>query len=122
MKGKIGVFGANSGSFKKGQVPKTKRPIGSVRIRKDKNGKPRAWVKIADNGNVADWKLRAVVVWESVHGVLPSGMLVHHEDRNTLNDDPSNLNSLDRSAHITEHQNELEQARRLSGMYNRMQT
>ncbi len=82
-----------------------RRLVGSVTIRTSrKTGKQRAWVKVAEPNA---WKLRAVLVWEAVHGPLPRGMLVHHRDRNTLNDAPRNLQALTRSKHINEHRMEL---------------
>jgi hypothetical protein len=72
-------------------------------------GLPRAWVKVAEP-NV--WKKRAVVVWESLHGPLPRGQVVHHHDRNSLNDEPNNLQAMTRSQHIAEHKGETHAWRR----------
>jgi hypothetical protein len=86
--------------YKKGRCSEKWLPIGSIRIRTHKSDGPRAWVKISDP-NI--WKLRAVLVWEENHGPLPKGMLVHHQDRNTMNDVPTNLQSLTRAEHAREH-------------------
>jgi hypothetical protein len=56
-----------------------------------------------------------LVVWESVHGAIPKGMIVHHADRNTLNDDSGNLELLSRAAHLLEHRSEFEK-KRLTGL------
>jgi hypothetical protein len=91
--------------FKPGQAAHNKLPIGSVRIRKETHtGLLRAWVKTAEP-NV--WRKRAVVVWEAIHGPLPRGSVVHHDDRNSLNDDPDNLQGLTRKAHTDEHRLEM---------------
>ena len=105
--GTVGVMKPNSGSFKKGRESEKRKELGEVTIRQDKADKPRAWIKVADNGNSYDWVLRAVHVWKSANGPLPFGHVVHHKDRNTLNDDISNLQSMTRSEHIKEHRNEL---------------
>ena len=103
---------ANAGSFSKGRDNGRKVDIGTVTIRRDKSGRSRAWVKIADNGNSYDWKLRAVVVWESKHGPLKPGKLVHHKDRDTLNDSIRNLQEMTRSEHLAEHKKDYESKRK----------
>lgn len=57
------------------------------------------------------WKKRAIAVLESANGPLPRGMVVHHIDRDALNDAPSNLVALTRSQHVEEHRAELEAAK-----------
>lgn len=87
--------------FQKGIVPKNKLVVGSETIRTNhKTGSVRAWVKIAEP-NV--WRLRALVVWESTNGPLPKGYVVHHHDRNPLNDSLCNLRLLSRKEHLSEH-------------------
>jgi len=91
--------------FKKGQAARNKLPLGSVTVRTNrKTGVSRAWVKVAEP-NV--WRLRAIVVWESIQGKLPKGKLVHHKDRNPLNDDIDNLAAMTRGEHFKEHEEEL---------------
>jgi hypothetical protein len=94
--------------FKKGQISKNQYPLGSIRIRTDKQGKPRAWVKTSEP-NV--WKLRAVIVWESHAGSIPKGFIIHHGDRNSLNDVITNLSLMSRAAHMLEHRAEFESRR-----------
>lgn len=92
-------------NFKKGMRPINKVTVGTVRIRKDKQGKPRAFVKVAEPNK---WEYRAVKVWEEHHGCeVPPGMVVHHRDRNSLNDHPDNLEAMTRADHINEHRNDL---------------
>lgn len=111
-KGTKGVMKPNSGSFTKGMECATKLPIGSVTIRTDHDtGVQRAWVKVAENGDSYDWKLRAVVTWGLFNGEISNGMVVHHKDRNTLNDEISNLELQDRATHLMEHRSEHERKR-----------
>lgn len=100
--------------FKPGHRGTRTLPVGSVTVRTHKDDSPRAWVKIAEP-NV--WKLRAVVVWEVTHGPLPEGHLVHHRDRDSMNDDPTNLQAMTRPQHLEEHRDEhlaIKQSRRVN--------
>ncbi len=91
--------------FRPGNPAHNKLAVGSTRVRKEANtGLLRAWVKTAEP-NV--WRKRAVVVWEAIHGPLPRGSVVHHQDRDSLNDDPDNLAGLTRKEHTAEHRREL---------------
>jgi hypothetical protein len=105
----------NSGTRQMGEVPHNKLPVGSVRIRQRRNRSegPRAWVKVAEP-NV--WRLRAVLEWEKAHGVLAPGLVVHHVNRDTLDDRIENLEAIDRASHLLEHRHEFEprRARRAS--------
>src|SRR3990167_5718649 len=101
-KGMIGYSapGTEATRFKKGQPGRNWKPVGTVTIRKDKNGTDRAFVKIAEPGV---WKLRAILVWEKRFGPIPRGLVLHHRDENALNDLISNLCMLTRAAHLEEH-------------------
>lgn len=104
-----GIHLSPGSEFKKGNKPASWRPVGTVVIREgSRRGRgrrdgPRAYVKIAEP-NI--WKARAVIEWERANGPLPPGVLVHHKDRNTLNDTPGNLVVLTRAKHIEEHRKE----------------
>jgi hypothetical protein len=102
---------SHPGTFQPGQIPVGWLPVGSVtiRTRHKRGGDRRAWVKI-DEPNV--WKPRAVVVWEQANGPIPRGMIVHHDDRDTLNDDIANLSLESRADHLREHRPEFEEKRR----------
>lgn len=89
--------------FKSGPRPERRSPLGTISIRKDKMGRLRAYVKVSDPNK---WKLRAVKVWEDINGPVPPGHLIHHDDRDTLNDDSSNLICLTRAQHLDEHRSE----------------
>jgi hypothetical protein len=68
----------------------------------------RAWVKVS----AKCWKPRAHVEWERVNGVVPRGMVVHHENRDTLDDYIENLRLITRAEHVSEHRRELNKRRR----------
>jgi len=104
-----GMHLSPTSEFKPGARPANWTHVGTERIRNDKNGAPRAFVKVAEP-NV--WKLRAVVSWEAKHGPLPKGKLVHHRNRDSLNDALENLQALTRAEHNLEHQPELVQHRK----------
>jgi len=89
--------------FKKGQTPFNKRKIGTTTIRVGKNGEKRAWVKIK---NPNKWILRSVFTWQKHFGKIYKGKLIHHKDRNPLNDEIKNLSMLTRSEHLNEHRSE----------------
>ena len=118
--------GPNSGSFKTGFVPWNKNikglhlspateftpgqtpinylPVGTVRVRTFRHkDEQRAFIKTADPNT---WRPLAIVIWESSHGAIPRGMVVHHKDRNTLNDALSNLDLQTRAEHLEEHRTE----------------
>lgn len=99
--------------FKAGQAAHNHLPVGTVRVRRETHtGLDRAWVKTAEPN---EWRKRAVVVWESLHGKVPRGSVVHHRDRDSLNDEPNNLQALTRKEHADEHRAELELARAQNG-------
>lgn len=108
-KGKKGIHLSPKTEWKKGCESNRKLPLGSVTIRHRKREKhPRAWVKISEP-NV--WRERAKVVWEAVHGPIPRGMVIHHRDRDPLNDELANLQMMTRREHALEHLDELREAR-----------
>lgn len=101
-----GIHLSPKSEFKKGESLKPPEPVGTVRIRQRKNrhDQPRAWVKV-DQPNV--WVPRAIYVYESHYGKLPKGMIVHHKDHDSLNDNVSNLQAVTRQQHIALHLNDL---------------
>ena len=83
-KGKKGLVGPNKTSFYKGQPPINFRPVGSERVTRDGYVE----VKIA---NPSTWRLKHIVVWESVNGKLPKGHAIMFADGNKQNFDINNL-------------------------------
>jgi hypothetical protein len=110
---KAGQHLSNATEFQPGQDAHNRLPVGAVTIRRETHtGLDRAWVKTAEP-NV--WRKRAVVVWEAVNGPVPRGSVVHHRDRDSLNDAIENLQALTRKEHADEHRGELEAARAAAG-------
>lgn len=99
-KGLEGIHLSRSSEFKPGHRGTRRLPVGSTTYRKDKNGIVRAWVKIAEPRK---WMLRAIKVWQDANGKVENGCVIHHCDRNALNDDIANLAMLTRAQHIKEH-------------------
>jgi hypothetical protein len=101
----------NAGTFSAGQAAHNRLLVGTttVRTRNGRGDGPRAWIKVAEP-NV--WRPRAVLVWEAEHGPIPRGWIVHHENRDTLDDTPGNLSLISRAGHLREHRHEFEQKRK----------
>ena len=102
-----GIHLSPGSEFQPGRASLTRQPVGSVTIRMPR-GVKRAYIKVAEP-NV--WRLRAVVAWEATNGPLPKGFVIHHRDRNTLNDAVDNLECLTKAEHAIDHQRELREAR-----------
>lgn len=100
----------NAGTFKPGAKPKNWEPVGSVVIRRrhTRTDGPRAWVKVAEP-NV--WTPRATLIWQAYNGPVPLGHVVHHINRDTLDDSPANLVLITRAEHLAEHRPEFEEYR-----------
>ncbi len=99
-----GIHLSPATEFKTGHQRNDSSPLGSVRFRTHKGDTRRAWIKVAQPNS---WELRAKIVWIAIHGPIPSGMVVHHEDRDTLNDIPANLELMTRADHLKEHREEI---------------
>lgn len=103
-KGTSGLHLSPDSEFKLGQPAHNHAPVGAVKIRwRARENDRRAWVKVAEPNR---WRLRSVLVWESVHGPLGRGLIIHHLDRDSLNDAPENLRAMTRAEHLAEHREE----------------
>lgn len=98
-----GIHLSPASEFKPGPRPDKRSPIGTVSLRRAHDGHLRAYVKVQHPNK---WKLCAVKVWEDANGPVPKGSVVHHDDRNPLNDDLLNLICLTRAEHLAEHRDE----------------
>jgi hypothetical protein len=103
-----GIHLSPASEFKAGPRPEARAEIGTVSIRKTHDGNLRAYIKVAHPNK---WSLRATKVWEDVNGPVPRGYIIHHEDRNPLNDVISNLQCMTKSDHAFEHRLEISAAR-----------
>lgn len=100
-----GIHLSISSEFKKDKISLTKCPIGTVKVRvRNRDNRPRAFIKICQPNK---WELRAKWIWMIHHGEIPKGYVIHHKDRDTLNDSIENLECLTRSEHILEHSQDL---------------
>lgn len=100
--------GSEKTQFKKGQSGRNWLPVGSIRKRKDKAGTVRNFIKISEP-NI--WKIYAVKLWEDKFGLVPKGYVVHHINRNPLDDRIENLSLLTRVAHLMEHRNDMQSSK-----------
>ena len=103
-KDKKGIHLSPQSEFKKGQKGINWMPFGSITIRIDKGNKQRRWIKI-EEPNI--WIEYAKFIWIKNNGKIPKGYLIHHIDKNTLNDDIGNLALVTRKAHINIHRKDL---------------
>lgn len=102
-RGRKGLHTSPETEFKPGCKSLRKLPIGTVTVRTDHQGRSRRFIKVADP-NV--WILHAVYVYENEHGRIPAGCVIHHRDRDSMNDDIYNLEALTRAEHLDEHREE----------------
>lgn len=86
--------------FRVGQPAPNWLPVGTVHTRTQQGDRPRAWVKVAEP-NV--WRPRAIVVWESEHGPIAPGRVVHHVNEDPMDDRLCNLDALTRAEHVRRH-------------------
>lgn len=74
-------------TFKKGNVPPNRRPIGSERV--DKNGY--ILIKVQDGHKNKNWIRKHRYLYEQAHGKIPKGHKVIFADGNNRNFDLNNL-------------------------------
>ena len=87
--------------FKKGHVPATAKPLGSIEIRNDKCGKQFRWIATPGKSPVCHkWIPYARYVYEQNYCQVPAGLFVVHLDGDTMNDEPSNLKAVDNAGHL----------------------
>lgn len=98
-----------STEIQKGSIPTNKLSVGTITVRTEINGNHRRWIKVSEP-NV--WVLYAVYSWTNINGEIPNGFVVHHIDKNPMNDLLTNLELLTRAEHINKHRYELEMAKK----------
>lgn len=104
-----GTHALRATEFIKGQVPINHCTVGTIRIRKRRRRNDiRAFVKIAEPNK---WIESAKHVWIKHNGSIPRGMVVHHVNRDTLDDNIDNLELLTRAEHLLEHKADFEDSR-----------
>jgi hypothetical protein len=85
MKGWDAGGNSHKARFKKGNIPFNQRPVGSERI-DTKDGY--VMVKVS-NPNI--WRLKHIVEWEKVNGIMPDDHVLWFIDNDRTNCDPQNL-------------------------------
>lgn len=86
--------------FKKGQMPATWKPIGTLSIRRDKAGTLRRWIKVAEPKT---WVEYAKYLWKQSGRKLIKGLCLHHINNDSLDDRIENLILVSRSDHAKLH-------------------
>lgn len=115
-KGTKGILKANKTSFKKGNITHNTLPVNSIITKKHKKEKqPRKFIKVAAPNK---WKPYSRYIWEKYLGEIPKGHIVHHKDRNPLNDNIENLELISRAKHLAEHRKEHNEEKRALNMKN----
>jgi len=104
--GTKGSTSRNKTSFKKGMTPNNKVPIGTITQRTNKRGNndTRNFIKIAEPSK---WEPLAKYRWEKQNGNIPKGMIIHHKNRNKMDDTIQNLQLMTRKEHLKEHRSEI---------------
>lgn len=94
----LGLTGANKRSFKKGNIPANRKPLGSERTC-SKDGY--TLIKIAEQDPCAGfptrYKHKHAYMWEQTNGPVPAGMVVAFRDSDRLNIEPENLMLISRA-------------------------
>lgn len=100
-----GIHLSPASEWQKGCESHKRVPVGTETIRhRSREKQPRAFVKVAEPNT---WRERAIVVWERANDrPVPAGHVIHHKDRNPLNDDPTNLEAMTRADHAREHRHD----------------
>lgn len=99
-KGIKGIHLSPMTEFKNGQKGVTAVDVGTIMPHIDSNGTIRNKIKIS---NPTKWIYYSQYMWELHFGKLKKGYIIHHVDRNTLNDNIGNLVSVTRSKHLKIH-------------------
>jgi hypothetical protein len=96
-KGVEGYMGANVTSFKKGNNPKNRKPLGTERINRDGYIEIKVAERNSYTGFPTRYRHKHVVIWESIHGPVPAGKIVIFRDGNRENCTPENLACISRA-------------------------
>lgn len=89
--GKKGYMGANTTSFKKGNVPANHQPLWSERVGKDGYLEMSVPERNPYTGFPTRYKHKHVWIWEQAHGPKPKGTAVIFRDGNNRNFNLDNL-------------------------------
>lgn len=82
--------------FKRGHKPFNTKPVGTINVRKDSDGRTYQYIKIKDS----HWELLQRYTWEQANGKIPKGCIVIFLDGNYLNCNLSNLQLISRKENM----------------------
>lgn len=109
-KGVKGIHLSPESEFQKGEKPITWQPVGTISERTQKRtNKTRQFIKIAEPNK---WELYAVYLLKKAGVNIPKGSVVHHINKNCLDDRLENLVVLTRAEHIEIHRQDLLEAKK----------
>ena len=100
-----GLTKANSGSFKKGNIPATIKPLYAERLSKDKLIEIKVPIKHERKGTATQYMPKQRWIYEQHFGHIPDGYVVSFRDGNRENFDPVNLMLLSRAEMLCLNQN-----------------
>ena len=99
-KGLKGIHLSKETEFKKGIKSINHKEVGEICLRKEKNDKERNYIKVAEPDK---WELYPVYLVKQAGFEIPKGSVVHHINKNCLDDRIENLQILTRAEHINIH-------------------
>ena len=78
--------------------------MGTITIRTHRKEK-RQWIKVSEPNT---WEVYAVYLWKKYNNKeIPKGYIIHHKNKNKLDDRIENLELLSRKEHINIHRKDL---------------
>lgn len=103
-KGMKGIHLSPATEFCKGHLPVNHKHVGSIRISiRTRNGNTVSFKEIKVSGIMQGshkWIPYARYIWEQSNGEVPEGHFIVHADGITLNDEPYNLECVNRRGHL----------------------
>lgn len=110
-KGIKGLHLSKKTEFKKGRENTNRKEVGTIAQRKKGTGKLRNYIKVAEPNK---WELYAVYLVKQEGILIKKGCVVHHLNKNCLDDRIENLIVLTRAEHINIHREDLVSNNRLN--------
>ncbi len=95
-KGLVGIMKPNKGSFKKGHKPINYLPLGTIKIRVEKSGTRRRFIK---NKEPNVWIEYAKYIWLKSGRKIKKNYCLHHINNDSLDDRVENLLYVSRQEH-----------------------
>jgi hypothetical protein len=101
-KGLKGIHYSSATEFKKGNIPASHKPIGTIVLRhhKNRNDHGQNFIKVAEPNK---WMSYTRFVWEKDNGPVPKGMTLAHLNHDTHDDSPKNLKLMTKAENINYH-------------------